>query len=435
LEKELMARTVKLLQELIQADTTNELGNEIEAANVLISFFREYNIESQIIFSPGGRANLVAKLDNNNESEPIVLLSHLDVVGPGDGKWEYPPFSGVIENETIWGRGTLDTKQLTAMHAAIMVGLKKSQSSNSLNRTIIFIATADEENGSQEGMEFLSKEYPEYFEHSTVFSEGGGFIVNDGGKKYMFYASGEKGTARVRLKSTGEGGHAGAPPTDQALLLLVSGLTSLLQKTFNPLPYPILNYFSETFKRTLNIEEFVEEDEIFISQMHDYMRYPTVTIENVKVGHQINVVPYYAEATIEIRTLPFQSREDVERILEYLFRKNQVDWEIISFQQGYESDITNEALEQLEETCREKDFLVKLIPFTALGKTDGRFISQMATNIYGISPVKISFTEVLKRVHNTNERIELDSFEWGTSVLFDTITFIARKEVHKNEYI
>jgi acetylornithine deacetylase/succinyl-diaminopimelate desuccinylase-like protein len=76
-----------------------------------------------------------------------------------------------------------------------------------------------------------------------------------------------------------------------------------------------------------------------------------------------------------------------------------------------------------------------LIPFTALGKTDGRFISQMATNIYGISPVKIRFTEVLRRVHNTNERIELDSFEWGTSVLFDTITFVARKEVHKNEYI
>ncbi|MEZ7172946.1 M20/M25/M40 family metallo-hydrolase [Sporosarcina sp. OR05] len=429
MEKEFMARTVKLLQQLIQTDTTNEYGNEIEAANVLTDFFTEHGIDSTIIWSPGGRANLVATLEGTTEEEPIILLSHLDVVGPGDTEWTFPPFSGAIEQGVLWGRGTLDTKQLTAMHAAVFVVLKKMQEEGLLHRKVTFLATADEENGSQEGMAFLAERHSEQFKEATVFSEGGGFLVEDNSTRYMYVASGEKGTAKVRLKTKGEGGHAGAPPADQALLFLVSGLTSLLQENFNPPTYPILDRYTKAFTRTLSKEEKITEDEIFIAQMYEYMKYPTVTIEKVDVGQQINVVPFYAEASIEIRTLPMQKKEDIEHILDHLFHQSNVEWEITSFHEGYECDIAAEAIRYTEKMSEDANYPLVIMPFTALGKTDGRFIGHLSKNIYGLSPVKIPFTEVLKRVHNTDERIELDSFEFGTRLLVETITFLAGREV------
>lgn len=44
------------------------------------------------------------------EGDEIVgIIGHLDVVPEGDG-WKYPAYSGALENDEIWGRGTIDDK-------------------------------------------------------------------------------------------------------------------------------------------------------------------------------------------------------------------------------------------------------------------------------------------------------------------------------------
>lgn len=424
-----ISEMIKLFQKLIQIDTTNELENEIEAALYLQSFFEENEIRSEIIYSPKKRASIIAQIDGLQKENPIVLLSHLDVVSANEEEWTYPPFSGVIEEDILWGRGTLDTKQVTAMHVVIMLRAKILANKGLLRRSIIFISAADEENGSTEGMEFLSQEFPEYFKGSTVFSEGGGFIVNHDETNYMLVVAGEKGTAKVRLKANGEGGHAGAPPADQALLTLATGLRSLLEKTFNPVSYPILKTYEQKLFQQINTDGDVGEDTVFISQMRDYMRFPTVTIDKVQIGQQINVVPYYAEADIEIRTLPMVKQDEVVQVLNRLFENESVEWELLSFQEGYESDINHPSLQEVEQVSFGKGYPITVIPFTALGKTDGRFISHLAEDIYGMSPTKIAFTEVLKRVHNADERIEMDSFVYGLETLAEVVIRLATKEV------
>lgn len=433
METLLKNRVHRLLQELIQTDTTNELANEIEAAQLLQVFFSEYGIETEIIFSPKGRANLIATLKGTSEAEPVILLSHLDVVGPGEEAWKHPPFSGKVEHGVMWGRGTLDTKQLTAMHAGILASLKMDSKTFPLERSIIFLATADEENGSEEGMGYLSKKIPHHFVNATIFSEGGGFISEVGSNRYMFVAAGEKGTATVKIKAVGEGGHAGAPPSDQALLHLLASLTSILQKTINPPKYPILSNYVKELQSTLRKEEHTDENEIFLFQMRDYMMFPTVTVQNVNVGSQINVVPYYAEAEIEIRVLPMQTKAELEAQLNKVLDLKAVKWEILSFQQGYESDIENQALRDLEEWSSKMGYPVQVLPFTALGKTDGRFIGDAAKDIFGVSPVKIPFIQVLKRVHNANERIEMDSFDYGLELLWKTVKPMVQKGA--SEYV
>nr|DAR09136.1 MAG TPA: hypothetical protein [Caudoviricetes sp.] len=41
--------------------------------------------------------------------ELVGIVGHLDVVPEGDG-WKYPPYSGALAEDAIWGRGTLDDK-------------------------------------------------------------------------------------------------------------------------------------------------------------------------------------------------------------------------------------------------------------------------------------------------------------------------------------
>ena len=222
-------KAVRILQELVRINTANEEAEEYQAAIYIQELLKDYPIQTEIVYSPEGRANLIASIKSDHpEKEQLVLLSHLDVVSPGDKEWTYPPFSGKEADGCIWGRGTLDTKQLTVMHliALLEVSEKRAQ----LNRDIYLVSTADEENGSKEGMEFLAKERPELFEGAIVLSEGGGFTLSTDSEDYMLFASGEKGNTVVKLSASGDGGHAGSPPENQAIHHIATTLQHLLKQ-------------------------------------------------------------------------------------------------------------------------------------------------------------------------------------------------------------
>ena len=54
--------------------------------------------------------SLLFKWSGSGKHEPILLMSHQDVV-EANGEWEHGPFSGDIDEEgRVWGRGTVDTK-------------------------------------------------------------------------------------------------------------------------------------------------------------------------------------------------------------------------------------------------------------------------------------------------------------------------------------
>ena len=54
--------------------------------------------------------SFLMKWTGKGNHEPIMLMSHQDVVEAG-GEWEHEPFSGDIDEQgKVWGRGTVDTK-------------------------------------------------------------------------------------------------------------------------------------------------------------------------------------------------------------------------------------------------------------------------------------------------------------------------------------
>ncbi len=109
------------------------------------------------------------------KKEPVVLISHIDVVPGIQEEWTHPVFGAQKADGRIFGRGTLDTKAADDDGAVCVPESQKQE--NHLNRDVYFLATIDEEAGSSFGMEYVRQERPNLFQNAMVINEGGGFPV------------------------------------------------------------------------------------------------------------------------------------------------------------------------------------------------------------------------------------------------------------------
>jgi putative selenium metabolism hydrolase len=73
--------------------------------------------------------NVIGRMQGRGGGKSVILNCHLDTVSEGDPKiWTYPPFSGEVAQNHVWGRGASDTKgafaaQICAAHGLLKAGL------------------------------------------------------------------------------------------------------------------------------------------------------------------------------------------------------------------------------------------------------------------------------------------------------------------------
>jgi len=400
-----------LFQSLIRLDTSNPPGNEEIAVRFLKEKLEAEDIACQVVEAGPGRWNLMARIPGEKPTaKPIVFLSHLDVV-PAKGDWKFPPFEAKMDGSMIYGRGTLDTKQLTVMQAMAMILVKRKKIA--LKRDLVLIASADEENGSCFGMDYVKRKVPEWIQEGTVISEGGGFIVQNKGRLYRLITAGEKGVARIQLMAEGQGGHASCPPEEQSILALNRAIEKLCGYSFQE----SLCSVSEQFLRVLDDE--IEDDTL--QNLWEYMTRSGFVFREFQIGDALNVLPAEASIELEYRFIPGTSQADVEGLIQNLLEDLPVDAQVVDFQEGYISHVNSKAIQALEKAAMKFGEPAKLLPILALGRTDGRF---MKGDIYGFSPVlsDLPFSAVLKKVHGIDECISKESLIFGLKVIFEAAT-------------
>ena len=207
-----MIEPVALLKDLVRINTTNPPGEEEKLLLYLERILQEHRIPYVYQKSAKGRGNLLAwQLADQAEEAPLILMSHTDVVAAQASQWKFPPFEAQEVDGYIYGRGTVDTKQLTAMELTAFLALKEKEIP--LKRDVYFLATSDEESGSAYGLQwFLDHEITvgettktgrELFRGSDVISEGGGFPVVGGKREFYLCESGQKscGTVEFTVKA------------------------------------------------------------------------------------------------------------------------------------------------------------------------------------------------------------------------------------------
>lgn len=164
---------IAFLQKMIQQPSVQ--GNEKGVQEVVIERLKNLNLQVDV-WDPKydelsthpyfvasrnsyqGSPNVVGVLKGQGGGKSIILNGHIDVVPEGDvTKWNQPPFSGHIENDKMFGRGTTDMKGgnvslLIAIEAIIKSGIK-------LKGDVIFESVIEEESGGVGTLAALMRGY------------------------------------------------------------------------------------------------------------------------------------------------------------------------------------------------------------------------------------------------------------------------------------
>jgi acetylornithine deacetylase/succinyl-diaminopimelate desuccinylase-like protein len=171
-KKEVITPEITLLQQYVRIDTSNPPGREGAGARFLVDQFERAGIRAELIESAPGRANVYARIRGSRPGEGLLLLHHIDVV-PSDGKgWTRPPFAAEIHLNNLYGRGALDMKSIGI--AQLLAFIDVAKSGVTPKRDLVFLASADEEEGSEQGIEWLLEHRPDIF-------EGVKYALNEGG--------------------------------------------------------------------------------------------------------------------------------------------------------------------------------------------------------------------------------------------------------------
>jgi acetylornithine deacetylase/succinyl-diaminopimelate desuccinylase-like protein len=177
---------LELFQQLLRLDTTNAPDrqvNELSAAELLASRFSAVGLQPEVLQSAPGRGNVVCRLPGaGGGGAPILLSGHLDVVPADPATWSRAPFGGEVHDGWLWGRGTIDMKNMVAMSATLMCLLARR--GHKLKRDLIFAGVADEEAGCEQGSLWLVEHHPEKIRAEYAISEIGGFTLHSGGKRF-----------------------------------------------------------------------------------------------------------------------------------------------------------------------------------------------------------------------------------------------------------
>ncbi len=408
-------------KELIQIPSVTGSAGEEKACAYLENILTAHGIPSQRICRVPERPNLLAVIRAEHPAaEPMVLISHIDVVDGNPEKWSCPVFSGEERDGRIWGRGTLDTKQLTMMELYAFLGLRGREAE--LNRDVWFLATIDEEGGSAYGMEYVQKVRPELFQNAVVINEGGGFPLRINGKNYMMLTVGEKAVCKVHIWADGKGGHASAPSDDQAMLKLAEALERIFAAE------PELNCGSHrTYESMRSIVGSDQWDNPVGADIFGYAGQNSIGMRSYQIGTASNVLPARAETVLEFKVLPYTHEKDITDFLDQQLKDLPVSYEVVSYEPGFESNLGNSHLKELvadlNAACARNGFTGAVLPMLALGRTDGRFFGSQGSMVYGCSPLLMgdTFDVVLPKVHGNDESIMTASFQFGCQVLKEIV--------------
>jgi acetylornithine deacetylase len=149
------ARSLEWVSRLVSFDTTSRNSNR-DMISTMADALSALGIEPVIVPSPdGSKANLFATIPASNGSVTggIMLAGHTDVV-PVDGQdWVSDPFTPVIRDGRLYGRGTTDMKAFSG----VILSLLPEFLSRPLSEPLHLAWTYDEEVGCHGAVVLLAE--------------------------------------------------------------------------------------------------------------------------------------------------------------------------------------------------------------------------------------------------------------------------------------
>jgi acetylornithine deacetylase/succinyl-diaminopimelate desuccinylase-like protein len=421
----LTEEAVELLAAYLRIDTVNPPGNETLACDWLGRVLSSEGISFRTYALDPARASLVTTLTGDrSRGGPLLLLNHTDVVPAEPDYWTEEPLSGAVHDGYVWGRGAMDMKGMAIIE--LMVFLLHHRLHLPLHRDLTFMAVADEECGSTYGTEFLDSDYPDLLDCDFVINEGGtGAQEVFGVRRPVFHVGiAEKGPLWLKLSTSGTPGHGSVPHDDSALERLIRTLDRIRSWERPLMATPEVRGYFEALHRAGILAEAPtgKQLEVLASQhprVHS-LQTNSISMTSVHAGMKHNVIPAYAEATLDVRLVAGYDPEQFLRELRTVIDDPRVTIETV-FQSSTPASPTNtELFGAIRKAVRDHVEEAVVVPSVSTGFTDLRVFRRKGIPAYGFVPVLLEPDDA-GRTHGNDERISIDSIRLAMQILFATV--------------
>jgi acetylornithine deacetylase/succinyl-diaminopimelate desuccinylase-like protein len=430
--------TQQILQDYLRINTTNPPGNEMKAALFLKPILEKEGFEVQLLDSTElgpGRVNLYTRLKGNGTKKAIALVNHMDVVPAAPQFWDVDPFSGIVKDGYIWGRGALDMKGEGIAQLMAMIALKRA--GVPLNRDIVFIANSDEELGSTGAVVFV-KNHPDLLKDvEYLFTEGGGNLVTNGKLHYFGIGVAEKRTFWQHLSVKGVPSHGSRPTKQNPVPKLVAALNRIANYET---PLHVTPGVDKFFRDIAKM--YPEPKKTWLSNVNAGLRIPaakawilsdvywnailrnTISLTGLSGSNKTNVIPPEATADLDIRLLPDQNPDDMLATLKRVAADTSVHFStILPPKAPLESPTNSDFFQAIEKAAHDRDPNVFVTTPMLTGATDRPSYQKVGIKTYGLDPFKVEESDAQRGVHGNNERLSVENVGFGVRYLYDILRY------------
>ncbi|MGH6787577.1 MAG: M20/M25/M40 family metallo-hydrolase, partial [Novosphingobium sp.] len=417
------AQTLELAKALIAVRSVRGPGNKTgEALQVVKSALTAAGwAEAQVEITPvDDTAYLIATWPGSDTRlKPLVISGHMDVVEAKPADWQRDPFTPVVENGLLYGRGASDMKYSAALTVASLIELRRAGFKP--RRSIVLEFSGDEETTMK-----TSAIIAERLKGAELVLniDGGGGTFDEKSAKPLFWTwdGAEKTYADFRLEVTNPGGHSSWPRDENAIVQLATALIRIGAYRFAPQQNPLTKaYFEKAAAFEANpstaaaMRAFAvskdDADAVETLRQTSYIGKTGTTCVATLVGggHAENALPQRATANINCRIFPGVAPADVMAELERVAAVPQVRF----------SDVTEGSIPNDASPMR-ADFTgavakamaaawpgVPIVPTQSSGASDSMWFRSKGVPSYGVSPLFNKDSDEFS--HGLNERIALSN--------------------------
>ena len=393
-----------LFQEPIQMRTGRDFGDN--------------DNHSLLFYWPGTRADLPA----------LLLMAHYDVVPvepESRESWGQAPFSGHIDTQFVWGRGSLDCKNCVCGLLESIVHLIKS--GYEPTRPVYIALGHDEELGGLNG----NKQIAQWMRMQgirlhCILDEGGCILRDYPGvmKPVALVGVGEKGFASIELSvKLPDGGHSSMPPQDTAINLLATALNRL-----HAHPFPtrldggadvMLDFIGPEMDSNLSRVAIANrwlfgplvKKLLGATPSGNATLRTTLVPTVIRSGNKDNVLPTSAQATVNIRVLPGDSVDSIVERIGAIISDSRVSMQLLPNSRAAStlSDPRSSSFELLQQVIGSIYSHTLVAPFVLVGGTDSSHYADLCPDIFRFAPVRLQQSE-LSMFHGINERISQNDY-------------------------
>jgi carboxypeptidase PM20D1 len=369
----------------------------------------------------GTTAVLIARYRGRDSAKkPIVINGHMDVVEARRQDWERDPFTAVVENGYVFGRGSVDNKFDVSMVVATLAHLKRSGWKP--RRDVVLALSGDEETA----MASTRKLAEELKGAELVLNDdaGGGLLSEQNQPTIYSIQAAEKVYADFTLTVTDAGGHSSRPGKTNAIYQLARALERVEHYEFPAMQNEITRaYFQASAKSAP--KELAEAMRRFVADPTDAKAIATLSAEReyigqvrttcvateVQGGHAQNALPQRAMANINCRIFPGIRIASVQQTLTGVIADAGVKITVDenSSLEGQPSPLRPDVIAAVTRAVQASYPNVEVVPSMSAGATDSMYFRAVGIPSYGVSGLFMKPSDDFS--HGLNERVPVAAID------------------------